>query len=100
MRECSRKRPTTDRTVMLSLMPGMPGRRQHTPRTIRSIFTPHWRRAIEHLDHPRIGDRVVLDDDVRRASRARVLALAIDQRLDALPQPDRRHQQLPEVLLV
>ena len=28
------------RTVMFSLTPGTPGRRQQMPRTMRSIFTP------------------------------------------------------------
>ena len=40
MRECSRNRPTIDRTAMRSLTPGTPGRRQQMPRTIRSIRTP------------------------------------------------------------
>ena len=33
---------TMDRTVMFSLSPGTPGRRLHTPRTIRSIRVPAW----------------------------------------------------------
>ena len=45
MRECSRKRPTIDRTVMLSLTPGTPGRSRQMPRTIRSISTPAWEAA-------------------------------------------------------
>ena len=40
MRECSRKRPMTERTRMFSESPSMPGFRPHTPRTMRSIFTP------------------------------------------------------------
>ena len=40
MRECSRKRPTTERTRMFSDTPGTPGRRQQMPRTMSSIFTP------------------------------------------------------------
>src|SRR5690349_25176101 len=39
-RVCSRKRPSTERTRMLSETPGMPGLRQLMPRTMRSIFTP------------------------------------------------------------
>ncbi len=42
MRECSRKRPTTDFTRILSEKPGIPGLRQQMPRTISSIFTPFW----------------------------------------------------------
>ena len=40
MRECSRKRPTTDTTRMFSDTPGTPGRRQQMPRTLRSTGTP------------------------------------------------------------
>ena len=40
MRECSRKRPTTDTTRMFSLTPSTPGRRQQMPRMLRSIGTP------------------------------------------------------------
>lgn len=40
MRECSRKRPTMDRTRMLSDRPGTPGRRLHRPRTTRSTDVP------------------------------------------------------------
>ena len=40
MRLCSRKRPTTLCSVMFSLTPGTPGRRQHMPRTFSSTFTP------------------------------------------------------------
>ena len=39
-RECSRKRPMMLRTRMFSLTPGIPGRRQQMPRTIRSMCTP------------------------------------------------------------
>ena len=42
MRECSRKLPTTDFTLMFSENPGIPGLRQQMPRTISSIFTPFW----------------------------------------------------------
>ncbi len=42
MRECSRKRPTTERITMLSLMPGSPGGSMQAPRTIRSILAPAW----------------------------------------------------------
>src|SRR3990167_7253986 len=40
MRECSRKRPITERTRMFSDRPAMPGLSAHTPRTMSSIFTP------------------------------------------------------------
>ena len=40
MRECSRKRPTTETTRIVSLTPGTPGSRQQMPRTFRSIGTP------------------------------------------------------------
>jgi hypothetical protein len=40
MRECSRKRPTIERTRIVSLIPGIPGRRLQIPRAIRSIDTP------------------------------------------------------------
>ena len=40
IRPCSRYRPTTLFTRMLSESPGTPARRQHMPRTIRSILTP------------------------------------------------------------
>ncbi|SSL80223.1 Uncharacterised protein [Klebsiella pneumoniae] len=42
MRLCSRKRPMIERTWILCETPGMPGRRQHMPRTTRSILTPAW----------------------------------------------------------
>ncbi len=38
--ECSRKRPTTERTRMLSESPLTPGRRMQRPRMMRSIPTP------------------------------------------------------------
>ena len=40
MRECSRYVPTTLRTEMFSVSPGMPGRRQQMPRTKSSTRTP------------------------------------------------------------
>ena len=40
MRECSRKRPTTDTTSIVSLTPGIPGVRQQMPRTLSWIGTP------------------------------------------------------------
>ena len=40
IRECSRYRPTMDRTLIDSDSPGTPGRRQHRPRTMRSTGTP------------------------------------------------------------
>ena len=39
-RECSRKRPTMERTLMRSETPGTPGLKQHTPRTMSSTATP------------------------------------------------------------
>ena len=42
MRECSRKRPTTETTLIVSLTPATPGLRQQMPRTLRSIGTPAW----------------------------------------------------------
>src|SRR5882724_8129120 len=39
-RLCSRKRPTTERTRILSEMPGTPGLIVQAPRTIRSMRTP------------------------------------------------------------
>ena len=42
MRECSRKRPTTERTRMRSVTPAMPGGSMQAPRTIRSISAPAW----------------------------------------------------------
>jgi hypothetical protein len=40
MRECSRNRPTIERTRMRSLTPAIPGRRQQMPRTIKSMRMP------------------------------------------------------------
>jgi hypothetical protein len=40
MRECSRKRSTTDTTSIDSLTPLRPGRRQQIPRTASRILTP------------------------------------------------------------
>mmetsp|Transcript_8850 Transcript_8850/g.15205 ORF Transcript_8850/g.15205 Transcript_8850/m.15205 type:complete len:200 (+) Transcript_8850:358-957(+) len=40
MRWCSRNRPITDTTRMLSLNPGTPGRMRQMPRTMRFTFTP------------------------------------------------------------
>ena len=40
MRVCSRKRPITERTRMFSETFGTPGRSAHTPRMMRSTFTP------------------------------------------------------------
>ena len=42
MRECSRNRPTTETTLIVSLTPGTPGRRQQIPRTLMSIGSPAW----------------------------------------------------------
>ena len=41
-RECSRYRPTTLRTRMVSLTPSMPGLSEQMPRTQTSIGTPAW----------------------------------------------------------
>ena len=40
MRECSRYRPTTLRTVIFSVYPATPGRRQQMPRMKSSVRTP------------------------------------------------------------
>ena len=71
----------------------MPGRRQHTPRTIMSIGTPACEARYRILIIAVIGDRVVLDDHARRPAGLGVLDLALDQRAEALAQADRRHQQ-------
>ena len=42
IRECSRKRPSTERTRMFSLSPGTPGLMVQMPRTHRSTGTPAW----------------------------------------------------------
>jgi hypothetical protein len=42
MRECSRKRPTTERTRMLFVSPSMPGGSEQAPRTMRSMLAPAW----------------------------------------------------------
>ena len=59
-RECSRNRPTNERTRMFSDWPGMPGRRQQMPRTIRSM----WRRLatslVQRLDHERSSKLFIL----------------------------------------
>ena len=41
-RECSRNRPSTERTRMFSESPGTPGRRAQIPRTTTSTGTPAW----------------------------------------------------------
>ena len=60
--------------------PGTPGRRQHTPRTIRSISHAGARGAVQRLDDGRLGERVQLGDDARRLAGARMLGLALDLR--------------------
>ena len=40
IRECSRNSPTIEHTEMVSESSGIPGRRQHRPRTARRIGTP------------------------------------------------------------
>ena len=100
MRECSRKRPTIERTRMLSLMPG-------TARTQAADAAHHQvhrharlRRAIEQPDHLIVGDRVDLDDQSRRTARLGVLGLAFDQLLEPLPELHRRDDHRPELLLI
>jgi hypothetical protein len=53
MRECSRNRPTIDRTAIVSLIPGIPGRNAQMPRTIRSIGTPA--REVRYRSLMRLG---------------------------------------------
>ena len=42
IRECSRKRPRTERTSIVSDRPGTPGRSAQMPRTQTSTGTPAW----------------------------------------------------------
>ena len=96
MRVCSRKRPTIERTRMFSDSPGTPGRSAHTPRTIRSIFTPGLRGRVERRDDLGLEQRVHLGDDARRLARLGDAALRCwIAATTALVQRERR---LPQVL--
>ncbi len=51
-------------------------------------------RAIQRVDDRDFHQRIHLDDDPRRLTGLRVLALAVDELDHALAQLDRRHDQL------
>src|SRR5471032_3144098 len=82
-----------DRTWMLCETPAMPGRRQHMPRTTRSMRTPDWL-ALYSADDLRIGQRVELGDDVRRFAVEGELGLPGNHVEHALFERERRVQQL------
>ena len=94
MRECSRNRPTTDLTLMLSLMPSTPGRTEHMPRTMRSISTPAALALYSAAITLRIDDRVALHHDSAVAVAALPLTLAVDEIDDPRAQRVRRDEQL------
>ena len=100
MRECSRKRPTIERTRMLSLMPGMPGPQAADAADDQVDRHAGLRRAIERADHLIVGDRVHLDDDARRPRAAGVLGLAVDQLGEPVAQLHRRDEQRLELALI
>ena len=56
MRVCSSKRPTTERTVTLSLMPGTPGRKQPDSPHDQIDFDARLGRSIKGLNQDRITD--------------------------------------------
>ena len=94
MRLCSRNRPTMLVTVMFSLMPRIPGRRQQMPRTSRLDF--HSRAgdaSYKQADDMRIHQSVHLEDQLSMAAIALMLDLAQDQRLKTLAHCDRRDQE-------
>ena len=63
IRECSRYRPTSERTRIVSDSPGTPGRRQQMLRGTRSIRAPASRGLVERVDQLRIGEAVQLHRD-------------------------------------
>ena len=69
MRECSRKRPTIERTRMLSLTPGTPGRRHADAADDQVDLHAGLRGPVEDADHLVVGDRVDLDDDAAPGGR-------------------------------
>ena len=70
------KRPTIERTRMLSETPGMPGAEQHIPRTIRSTVDARVRGCVERAYHLGFDQRIELGDDVTRSAVARIARLA------------------------
>ena len=98
MRECSRNRPTIDRTRMRSVSPFTPGRSDRHPAHDQVDLHAGLRRLIERLDHRRLQQRIHLGDDARRPSRLRMLRLAPNQTQETLRHGQRSHQQRAVVI--
>ena len=75
-RLCSRNRPRTDRTSMVSDRPGTPGRSAQMPRISSSTGTPCLRGEVERVDDCLVDDGVRLDADPAGPPGAVVLDLA------------------------
>ena len=69
-RACSRNRPRIERTRMVSLRPGTPGRSEQMPRTTQVDRDAGLRRPVQGVDDGLVDDRVHLDPDPRRPARA------------------------------
>ena len=74
---------------MVSLSPGIPGRKQQMPRTWRSIFTPACDGRVERLDTGFVDQRVHLEGQVAVAVLALALGLTGNTRQELLAHGDR-----------
>ncbi len=92
-RECSRYRPTMERTRMWSDSPGTPGRRQQRPRTTRSTETPACDARYRASITPGIGETVRLDDDPAVGSGP---PFGVDGRHQSRPHGQGRDHESPE----
>ena len=90
MRECSRKRPTSERTRIRSDSPRTPGRRQQIPAHDEIDFDPCVRSRVERLDDLGILEAVHLEDDAA-IMRLRFL---VDLREQRRAQARRRDEEL------
>ena len=77
---------------MRSLMPGIPGRSEHTPHQQLDVEA-RLRCPVQHPNHLVVGEGVDLDDQTGGTARLGVLGLPVDQLLQLLAQPRRRHDQ-------
>ena len=97
MRLCSRKRPTMLVTSMFSLMPGIPGRRQHDAAHEKVHFHPRLRSLVKQADDLRIHQGVHLENQPALAAIALMLDLAPDHGLELFAHGDRGNQQFLEI---
>ena len=92
MRECSRKRPTTETTRIVSERPATSGPQRADAAHEELDAHSRLRRAVERAHHFGVGEAVHLDADPGRLARARMARLALDQLEHGGEQLHRRHE--------